>query len=139
MPTASFTLTLTATNYAKVRRAIGTMADSNWYRGIIRDTAHDVLKAWTSYAGTIAHRLTGHLSDSFLWEYDSHTSTGHVYINPRIVYRRGQSNLQWPHIYGPYEHARGGSHAFFASTLQDKGHLAETYGMRALTRGIPRP
>ncbi len=137
MPNVSFSLELTARNYDRVRAAISKMADHAWYRGIIRDTAQDVLQDWARYASSITHKLTGQLAGAITWDYDSHRSEGHVYINERIVYRTGRATLRWPKIYGKFEHDRGGSHAFFDRTLRDRGHLAESVGMRALQRGVP--
>jgi len=137
MPNVSFSLSLTARNYDRVRAAISRMSEYEWYRGIIRDTAHEVLGEWARYSKGIVHKLTGHLAEAITWDYDSGRSEGHVYISNRIVFRRGQSSLQWPYMYGPHEHNRGGDHAFFDRTMRDKGHLAESVGMRALTRGVP--
>lgn len=137
MPNVSFSLELTARNYDRVRNAIMKMADTSWYRGIIRDTATSVLEDWVRYASSITHKLSGQLAQAHTYTYDSRRSEGHVYINDRIVYRTGRATLRWPKIYGPYEHDRGGSHAFYARTLQDRGHLAESVGMRALQLGVP--
>lgn len=137
MASAAFEIVVTAHNYDRIRKALATMASKEWYRGIIRDTAREILPEWVQYTKRITHKLTGLLSESFTWSYDSHRSEGKVFINPRSVAKRGQSTVIWPKLYGPYEHARGGSHAFFARTLSDRGHRALEVGFRALARGIP--
>ena len=40
-----------------------------------------------------------------------------IYIDPSSVNPRGQK----PSVYGPYEHARGGTHAFYARTVKEEG------------------
>ena len=49
---------------------------------------------------------------------------GEIYIDPSSVNPRGQR----PSIYGPAEHARGGTHAFYARTEYE-------YGLRAARAG----
>lgn len=136
--TAGFGLVITSSNYARIRKALTTMANQSWYRGIVRDTAQEALQDWTTYAKSITHKLTGQLASSLTWEYKSHESAGRVYINPRAVYLRGRNSIQWPKIYGPIEHERGGSHAFFARTLEARGPRVVEMGFKALVRGIPK-
>lgn len=40
-----------------------------------------------------------------------------IYIDPTTINPRGQR----PSIYGPYEHARGGTHAFYNRTVAEEG------------------
>jgi len=42
---------------------------------------------------------------------------GRIYIDPGAVNPRGQK----PVDYGPYEHARGGTHAFYDRTVDEEG------------------
>ncbi len=42
---------------------------------------------------------------------------GRIYIDPTAVNPRGQK----PAEYGPYEHARGGIHAFYDRTVEEEG------------------
>ena len=133
-----FSINVSAANYPRVRAAILKMANGAWYRGIIKSTATEILPELTRYAKQITHRLTGMLAESHQWEYDSHTSKGRVFVNPRAVGKRGQSTVVWAKIYGVYEHSRGGSHAFYARTLKAKGHLVVSAGMRALISGVPK-
>lgn len=55
---------------------------------------------------------------------------GQVYIDPQSVNPRGQR----PSVYGPHEHARGGTHAFYERTTKEHG---DTIGReaRAIIRG----
>ena len=67
------------------------------------------------YAESITHVDTGALTRSHLGEvYATH---GRVYINPSAINPRGQR----PETYGPYEHARGGTHAFYDRTVAERG------------------
>ena len=43
--------------------------------------------------------------------------SGKITIDPSAVNPRGQK----PSIYGPYEHARGGTHAFYKRTVAEEG------------------
>jgi hypothetical protein len=85
------------------------------------------------YTTTSAHRHT--VSITHVWRYmggglrASHRMQvsglrGEIYIDPDAVNPRGQR----PAIYGPAEHARGGSHAFYARTENE-------YGLRSAQTG----
>ena len=138
MADLSFELIVSATNYPRIRQALETMAGQKWYRGIVKDTATAALQDWALYAKKITHKLTGLLSESFVWEYDSHSQKGRLFINPRIVRRQGRNTLAWPHVYGVFEHDRGGSHAFFSRTMSARGSKVLEAGMRALISGVPK-
>jgi hypothetical protein len=55
---------------------------------------------------------------------------GRIYIDPGAVNPRGQK----PSIYGPYEEARGGSHAFYNRTVDEAGPGEVTAVLRQLGR-----
>lgn len=78
-----------------------------------------------TYAKGITHRDTTALQASHLGEV--HGLQGRVFINPAAINPRGQR----PSEYGPYEHARGGSHAFYDRTVRERGPgLANDVGYR---------
>ncbi len=85
------------------------------------------------YATLSAHRYT--VSITHVWRYKggglraSHRADvrglqGTVTIDPNAVNPRGQR----PAVYGPIEHARGGSHAFYARTQREYGLQAARAG-----------
>lgn len=57
---------------------------------------------------------------------------GRIYIDPTAVNPRGQR----PVDYGPHEHARGGSHAFYARTIAERGPQVAEAGVRFMVRSM---
>jgi hypothetical protein len=112
-PGVEFTVTIR--NYERALRAVEKLSNASYYRGMFRDVVPDVLASSRDYASEITHRDTGYLSASHMWEYNSHTMKGRLFINPRVVFRAGRT-LKWPRIYGAYEEGRGDSHAFYERT-----------------------
>lgn len=77
------------------------------------------------YSKGITHRDTTALQAAHLGEV--HGLSGRVHINPSAINPRGRR----PVDYGPYEHARGGSHAFYDRTVRERGpSLANDVGYR---------
>lgn len=67
------------------------------------------------YAKDITHIDTSALQASHLGEV--YGLRGRIYINPSAINPRGQA----PEVYGPCEHERGGSHAFYERTVAERG------------------
>ncbi|MCO5182185.1 MAG: hypothetical protein M9896_19275 [Candidatus Promineofilum sp.] len=83
------------------------------------------------YAVSRTHVDTGALKASQV--VDIRGNRGIVYLNPSA--RR--SDGRRPAEYGVYEHQRGGSHAFYARTVQEDGRsILQTAG-RAFRRYLP--
>jgi hypothetical protein len=93
------------------------------------------------YATVSAHRYA--VSITHVWRYKggglraSHRMRvyglrGEISIDPSAVNPRGQR----PSIYGPAEHARGGTHAFYARTEREYGQQAARAGAYALASEI---
>jgi len=59
---------------------------------------------------------------------------GRIYISPTAVNPRGQK----PAEYGPYEHARGGSHAFYDRTISEHGPKVSSQAVQFMKRSIER-
>lgn len=59
-------------------------------------------------------------------------NTGRIYIDPNAVNPRGQK----PSIYGPVEHARGGSHAFYERTEKEAGPQITRNAVRTIQMGV---
>jgi hypothetical protein len=106
-------------NYARVARLAKELAGGEKYRGYIRDTITGALKDITDYTKSITHKETGLLSSAITWEYNSHSMQGRLFISPRYVRAVG-NRLHFAWIYGAYEHARGGDHAFFQRAMNER-------------------
>jgi hypothetical protein len=111
-------LAVRVTGYEPLKRKLTVLSNKEYYRGLFRDELSKLLQHGAYYAATITHKETGHLAASHTWEYDSHRMRGRIFIDRRVAYARG-STVQWPVIYGVYEHARGGSHAFYDRTYKE--------------------
>lgn len=68
------------------------------------------------YARRITHVDTGELQGA-------HRATYTGSLRAEVYIDRGRRNIRGgrPHIYGVYEHARGGGHAFYARTVNEEG------------------
>lgn len=58
---------------------------------------------------------------------------GQVFIDPHSVNPRGQK----PSVYGPHEHARGGSHAFYERTERERGPRIAARALETIRSGLP--
>jgi len=130
---------LNVAEWAKASKAMAFLIDGEKYRGMFRDTMPDMLEALAEYAADITHEETGNLADSFGWEYDSYRTRGRIFIKPnRPKYQRNYSPYNWAHIYGVYEHARGGEHAFFQRTVNENADIILLDGMRKMIKRLPQ-
>ncbi len=84
------------------------------------------------YAVAITHVDTGSLRASHRIEVKG--LRGRIYIDPSSVNPRGRAR---PAEYGVYEHARGGSHAFYQRVVDERGREIAEGAMRELMRGLP--
>lgn len=121
------------TGFYKVKEALTMLSYKGFYRGLLRDSLTSMLRGLRDYAKMITHVQTGALAGAHRYEYDSHSMRGWLYIDPRVVYAQG-STLRWPREYGVYEHARGGSHAFYQRTMNEEGYNVATRGMKLMVR-----
>lgn len=71
------------------------------------------------YAVAITHVDTGALRASHRTAFSEarHSAIGRMFIDPSSVNPHGHK----PVVYGPEEHDRGGSHAFYERVLDEKG------------------
>jgi len=60
---------------------------------------------------------------------------GRVYLDPNAVNPRSGAR---PSIYGNYEHARGGSHAFYERTVEEHGNSIGDAMVQTFIGGLPR-
>lgn len=120
-------------NYEKLRAAVLAINDGERYRGYMKDTITRALADLRDYVREITHRETGTLAESHQWEYDSHLMKGRLYIAPWMLKLHGH-RVQWPYVYGPYEHARGGTHAFYERAMSEKAPFTVIREMNANIR-----
>lgn len=59
---------------------------------------------------------------------------GRIYIDPSTVNPRGQR----PAVYGPHEHARGGTHAFYERTVNESARSIVRQGVDLFVSRLPR-
>ena len=85
------------------------------------------------YAVAITHGDTGSLRASHRVEVSG--LRGRIYIDPGSVNPRSG---QKPVVYGPYEHARGGSHAFYQRVIDEKGQEIGNRAMAMIVGGLAR-
>ena len=83
------------------------------------------------YAVGITHVDTGALRASHRMEFTG--LRGVVYIDQGSINPNGAR----PGVYGPIEHARGGSHAFYARTAHEAGPSIANTATQAFLRGLP--
>lgn len=84
------------------------------------------------YAIGLTHVDTGSLRASHRMEVSA--LRGVVYIDPSTTNPRSH---QAPATYGPYEHDRGGSHAFYQRVIDEHGAQIEREMERIVQRGLP--
>lgn len=126
-------LEVKVTGFYKLQKILTELSSDGYYRGIFRDYISTLLSGARSYARIVTHKETGMLASAHEWEYDSHAMKGSLYISGRVVYATG-STLRWPRIYGVYEHARGGSHAFYQRTYEGYIKPFGYYGLRVIIK-----
>ena len=84
------------------------------------------------YARQITHVDTGELQGAHRARYTG-PLRAEVYID------QGRRNVRGgrPHIYGVYEHARGGGHAFYARTVSEEGGAILTEAANTIIASLP--
>jgi len=126
--------------FNRAKKAISMANDRGTYRGMFRDEIKKDLRYLTWYAKQITHKQSGVLALAHTWEYDSHRMVGRIYIDPKVTWIQGRSSIRRPHIYGLYEHSRGGSHAFYDRTVREAATPSYILdGLRASVKGLPWP
>ena len=84
------------------------------------------------YAREISHLDTGELQGSHRARYTS-SKRAEVYIDSSVTNIKGRK----PSLYGPYEHARGGGHAFYARTVNEQGMAILTEAAGVFVASLP--
>jgi len=115
------------------------------YRGAFRDTIKGLLEEFRVYASRITHRQTGTLARSHIVSYNSSTLAGFVTPSPNVSKtsdptRLGSGSGRYLRAseYGPFEHQRGGSHAFYDRTAKEMGPQVPIRGLAMFAARMPR-
>lgn len=87
------------------------------------------------YAVQITHVISGALKASHRMEMKRGLQ-GRIFVDPNSPPPR--NNGTKPAEYAVYEHARGGSHAFYGRTVSEHGHKSAAVGAEILLRGLPQ-
>ena len=82
------------------------------------------------YAMYVTHVDTGALKASHTMQVAG--AHGRIYISPTAT----RSDGRRPADYGPYEHGRGGSHAFYQRTVQERGAEIAREAAMEIRRGL---
>lgn len=101
-------------------------------RGALGTAVQEATLRLHRYAVSVTHVVTGALRASHLVRIAR--TRGEIYINPNAVNRRSGSR---PVKYGRIEHRRGGSHAFYARTVDEHGDAAIRAAGNAIIRALP--
>lgn len=126
-------------DFQKAKRAIAMINDKGTYRGMFRDEIRDNMQGLKNYAVSVTHRESSNLARSHTWIYDSHRMQGTLYVDPTKFWFKGRGRITWPHKYAVYEHARGGSHAFYERTVREAAPYVLPQGLKAAVRKLPWP
>lgn len=90
-------------------------------RGGLGRAIHWAGREALQYTIRITHRITAILAASHMIEYEEvgrSSVMGRVFIDPSVF---NPYYNKRPAEYGIYEHARGGAHAFYARTVDERG------------------
>ena len=97
----------------QVQADLNRLAATNRPDSVVAAAVAGATQAAHRYAVYVTHVDTGALKGAHT--YTVQGSRGEVYINPHVRRSDGRRPAQ----YGPYEHARGGSHAFYDRTVNE--------------------
>ncbi len=139
MAEGMFYIKLDVPQFYRAQQAIAMANSGKTYRGMFRDFLSGVLKTGTIYAQSITHKRTGQLAKAITWDYNSHKMGGRIYVGSGQAWHSSRGVLREPSIYGIYEHARGGSHAFMKRTLNERVKQFAFLNFRAAVARLPWP
>lgn len=96
--------------------------------GVVRIITGDVRE----FAAGVSHVQTGALKSAHIMKFYA-PATGEVSIDPSVINPLGER----PFDYGPVEHARGGSHAFYEQTFRHFEGMGTVY-LNMLVDSLPK-
>jgi hypothetical protein len=82
------------------------------------------------YVVAITHEDTGALEASQRLDFDPSLRRASIFLDPSATNPRTGARVA---EYGPEEHGRGGTHAFYGRAVRERGRRAVRGGMRLLT------
>ena len=87
-----------------------------------------------NYASSITHQDTATLWDSYILDTSELQSRNRVYIHidPSVSNPHGHRPVR----YGPHEHNRGGQHAFFDRTVNERGDQILRGGVNRIVQSL---
>lgn len=98
---------------------------------LVGDTSRDLL----AHARDITHVITGGLQTAHRAVLElSGDPRATIFIDPSSVNPLGER----PYLYGPKEHAKGGDHAFYARTVNERGPTAVAGALAKMIERLPR-
>lgn len=104
------------------------LAANNQPNSVVGAAVEGATQAAHRYAIYVTHVETGALKGAHT--YTVHGARGEVYIRPDAVRSDGRRPAQ----YGPFEHARGGTHAFYARTVSEGASSIQAAAEAAVRR-----
>ena len=126
-------------SFRRAQQAIALANGNKTYRGMFRDYISGLLKTSEVYAKSITHKDSGELAKAITWKYDSHRMKGSLFVDPGAVWHSSRGVIRRPAVYGIYEHARGGSHAFIKRTFEERVKQFGFLGLRMAVERLPWP
>ena len=139
MAEGMFQVVVDAPSFYRAQKAIALANGGNTYRGMFRDYISSMLYTCTIYAKSITHVQSGELAKAITWEYNSHRMKGAIFVDPGAVWNSSRGVVRKPSVYGIYEHARGGSHAFMKRTFEERATQFGMLGLRMAVERLPWP
>ena len=115
----------------EVQRALDRAARVAQQGGALQGAVGAAARQTHAYAVDLSHVDTGALRASHVIEQRGLRAV--IYPSPAVTNPRSGKS---PAEYGPYEHARGGSHAFYARTFDRADQIADT-AVAYLRRNLP--
>jgi hypothetical protein len=115
-----------------VERALKAAQEAAREAGELGRAVHVAAQHASAYAIQISHVWTGALQESH--SINQKGARAVIYPNPGVI---NPISLTSPAEYGPYEHARGGDHAFYARTVREDGQAAADAALAYLRRSLP--
>ena len=126
-----FDVSLTITGLQEAQALNNRMIAALKPSGALGQAVREVTAAAQRWAIALTHVDTGSLRASHRMEVGG--LRGRIYIDPGAVNPRSGRHTA---LYGPYEHARGGSHAFYGRVVDEHGQELANQGVQLTMRGL---
>jgi hypothetical protein len=136
LPRGGIELRMFITGRKRLLDILDEFSNSSKMEATFEEAIPGMLQDFVERAKEVTHRgRSGHLAESHIWDYDVHHYRGRVFIDPRVMFSYPRSHvLRLPSIYGLFEHARGGTHAFYQIVIDRYGSAYADVGMKMMMR-----